>query len=81
MVRCARADELSVIQQRLELGAGPWQTADPFLFCVHHLDVYPEGNGAFGPDASLLGGRQIGQDFAVLQQIGPTRRWLEHVSR
>jgi redox-sensitive bicupin YhaK (pirin superfamily) len=64
MVRCVRADELSVIQQRLELGAGPWPTADPFLFCVHHLDVYPEGNGAFGPDASLLGGRQIGQDFA-----------------
>jgi hypothetical protein len=21
-----------------------WQTADPFLFCVHHIDHYPKGN-------------------------------------
>ena len=41
----------------------PWETADPFLFCVHHDDAYPEGNGAFGPAASLAG-RNIGQDFA-----------------
>ena len=40
----------------------PWETADPFLFCVHHDDAYPKGNGAFGPDASLAG-RSIGQDF------------------
>ena len=40
----------------------PWETADPFLFCVHHDDAYPRGNGAFGPAASLAG-RQIGQDF------------------
>ena len=40
----------------------PWQTADPFLFCVHHKDDYPEGNAQMGPQASL-GGRQIGQDF------------------
>ncbi len=39
-----------------------WPTVDPFLFCVHHLDHYPAGNGAFGPAASLAG-RQIGQDF------------------
>jgi redox-sensitive bicupin YhaK (pirin superfamily) len=40
----------------------PWETADPFLFCVHHDDAYPAGNGRFGPAASLAG-RQIGQDF------------------
>ena len=21
-----------------------WETADPFLFCVHHEDKYPKGN-------------------------------------
>ena len=41
----------------------PWQTIDPFLFCVHHNDAYPAGNPQFGPAASLAG-RNIGQDFA-----------------
>ena len=41
----------------------PWQTLDPFLFCVHHNDAYPQGNVAMGPAASLAG-RNIGQDFA-----------------
>jgi redox-sensitive bicupin YhaK (pirin superfamily) len=41
----------------------PWQTFDPFLFCVHHEDAYPQGNGQLGPAASLAG-RHIGQDFA-----------------
>ena len=40
----------------------PWQTIDPFLFCVHHLDHYPKGNAHMGPDASLAG-RQMGSDF------------------
>lgn len=40
-----------------------WQTRDPFLFCVHHLDAYPRGNGKLGPAASLAG-RELGQDFA-----------------
>jgi len=40
-----------------------WPTLDPFLFCVHHDDAYPKGNGRFGPAASL-DGRDIGQDFA-----------------
>jgi redox-sensitive bicupin YhaK (pirin superfamily) len=39
-----------------------WQTADPFLFCVHHIDHYPKGNDRLGPDASLAG-HDIGQDF------------------
>ena len=41
----------------------PWETADPFLFCVFHDDAYPKGNEQMGPAASLAG-RQIGQDFA-----------------
>jgi hypothetical protein len=41
----------------------PWQTFDPFLFCVHHDDAYPAGNEQLGPAASLAG-RDIGQDFA-----------------
>lgn len=41
----------------------PWETNDPFLFCAYHKDNYPKGNGKFGPDASELNGRNIGQDF------------------
>ena len=41
----------------------PWETADPFLFCVHHDDAYPSGNEQMGPAASLAG-RDLGQDFA-----------------
>ena len=41
----------------------PWQTIDPFLFCVHHDDRYPAGNARMGPDASLAG-RDLGMDFA-----------------
>lgn len=45
----------------------PWPTLDPFLFCVHHLDHYPEGNARLGPNASLKG-RNIGHDFAINPQ-------------
>ena len=40
----------------------PWQTFDPFLFCVYHQDAYPAGNDRLGPVASLSG-RNIGMDF------------------
>ncbi|MBL7858994.1 MAG: pirin family protein [Cyclobacteriaceae bacterium] len=46
----------------------PWQTQDPFLFCVHHEDFYPKGNDAMGP-ATSLAGRNIGQDF------NPNQSW------
>ena len=46
----------------IPLGAPPWPTVDPFLFCVHHLDFYPAGNEEMGPAASLAG-RNIGMDF------------------
>lgn len=39
-----------------------WETQDPFLFCAHHIDNYPNGNKDLGPDKSLLG-RRLGQDF------------------
>lgn len=41
----------------------PWQTIDPFLFCVYHDDAYPKANARMGPEAPLAG-RQIGQDFS-----------------
>ncbi|MBN1561012.1 pirin family protein [candidate division KSB1 bacterium] len=41
-----------------------WETSDPFLFCVHHLDHYPAGNEQLGPAASLQG-RNLGQDFTT----------------
>lgn len=43
----------------------PWQTQDPFLFCVYHLDHYPKGNEDMGPDPKLLEGRNIGNDFTL----------------
>jgi redox-sensitive bicupin YhaK (pirin superfamily) len=49
------------IIQKSPLGSR-WQTRDPFLFCVHHIDNYPEGNEQLGPAASLAG-HDIGQDF------------------
>jgi quercetin 2,3-dioxygenase len=39
-----------------------WHTFDPFLFCVHHHDLYPAGNSQLGPAVSLSG-RQLGNDF------------------
>ncbi len=42
-----------------------WQTQEPFLFCVHHYDFYPKGNGQFGPEKDLLKNRPLGQDFQV----------------
>jgi hypothetical protein len=50
-----------VVLEQVQLGF-PWQTLDPFLFCVHHDDAYPAGNDALGPAASLAG-RNIGSDF------------------
>ncbi len=42
----------------------PWETQDPFLFCVYHRDEYPKGNDNLGPNVSLSG-RAIGQDFTI----------------
>ena len=42
----------------------PWQTRDPFLVCVHHVDDYPAGDARLAPPAASLAGRRIGNDFA-----------------
>ncbi len=51
----------SSVLQTVPLGF-QWPTADPFLFCVHHLDRYPAANADLGPAASLAG-RSLGNDF------------------
>ncbi len=53
----------AAILQSAPLGF-PWPCVDPFLFCVHHLDAYPRGDGAMAPAASLAG-RNLGMDFEV----------------
>ena len=41
----------------------PWETVDPFLFCVYHDDLFPQGNDKLGPTGSLAG-RSMGSDFS-----------------
>ncbi|MDR0225142.1 MAG: pirin family protein [Burkholderiaceae bacterium] len=44
---------------------GPlWPTMDPFLFCAHHDDAYPAGDGRMGVQAVEFEGRQMGSDFS-----------------
>ncbi|HEX4126905.1 MAG TPA: pirin family protein [Acidimicrobiales bacterium] len=52
----------SPVLQTVPLGR-QWGTADPFLFCVHHLDHYPAANEHMGP-AAALDARDIGMDFS-----------------
>jgi redox-sensitive bicupin YhaK (pirin superfamily) len=54
--------DLAVIKSSFPLGLH-YPTFEPFLFCAHHLDLYPHGNKTFGPDARLLAGRELGMDF------------------
>lgn len=42
-----------------------WETQEPFLFCVHHLDQFPKGESHLGPATQFLKNRQMGQDFQV----------------
>eukprot|EP01129_Flabellula_baltica_P005583 TRINITY_DN2036_c0_g1_i1.p1 TRINITY_DN2036_c0_g1~~TRINITY_DN2036_c0_g1_i1.p1 ORF type:complete len:354 (+),score=92.55 TRINITY_DN2036_c0_g1_i1:41-1063(+) len=42
-----------------------WDTLDPFLFCVHHKDDFPEGTESMGVDPSEKRGRNIGSDFQL----------------
>lgn len=55
--------EQHVVKSVKDLGF-PWETQDPFLFCVYHSDAYPEGNDQFGPVDSLEG-RNLGNDFVL----------------
>lgn len=56
--------EEKVILSKFELDF-QWPTFEPFLFCVHHYDLYPRGNGKFGPEAEYLKGRPLGEDFVA----------------
>lgn len=42
-----------------------WETADPFLFCVHHEDAFPKGNDQMGPSSEYFKGRHLGDDFII----------------
>lgn len=55
---------MSAVLELVELGF-PWQGLDPFLFTVHHVDHYPEGNDDLGPTRPLTG-RNLGSDFSYL---------------
>lgn len=57
-----RMSTTSPILQIKALGF-PWETIDPFLFCVYHDDAYPRANPQMGPDAPLAG-RDLGRDFS-----------------
>lgn len=59
--RSAATAPVEVVKQTEPLGF-QWKVLDPFLFCVHHDDPYPQGNSQLGPAASLAG-RNLGQDF------------------
>lgn len=64
-VRAGPVDRLGfMILETVPLGF-PWPTIDPFLFCAYHLDDYPEGTEAMGPDPALLAGRKLGSDFEL----------------
>lgn len=53
----------SPIIQTLPLGA-QWPCVDPFLFCAHHNDAYPAGDGKMGVQAVELEDRPMGSDFS-----------------
>ena len=48
-----------------ELGF-PWKTRDPFIFCAYHYDDFPEGDGKMQIKEEYKKGRQIGNDFRIL---------------
>ena len=57
-------NDRDLILSAAALAQGPWPTLDPFLFCVHHHDDYPQGTAQQGLAAQHLQGRQLGQDFS-----------------
>jgi redox-sensitive bicupin YhaK (pirin superfamily) len=56
--------EMNAVKSVKPLGY-QWETSDPFLFCVHHEDFFPEGNAQMGPDNRHFQGRHMGDDFIV----------------
>lgn len=53
----------NLIKAHLPLNRGPWETREPFLFCVHHHDEYPRGDQRMAPVGGTAG-RHIGSDFS-----------------
>jgi len=51
-----------VVLQTFPLGLH-WPTIDPFLFCAHHDDAYPQGDDRLAPPTASLAGRDLGSDF------------------
>lgn len=56
--------KMKVIKNISPLGF-QWETADPFLFCVHHEDAFPKGNEKMGPANEYFKGRHLGDDFII----------------
>lgn len=56
--------DMNPIKQIKPLGF-QWETADPFLFCVHHEDKFPQGNEQMGPAKEHFKGRHMGEDFII----------------
>ena len=42
-----------------------WMVENPFLFCAHHRDQFPNGQETLGPDPKSLIGRSMGNDFTL----------------
>jgi redox-sensitive bicupin YhaK (pirin superfamily) len=58
------ANPAGAVREIVPLGMH-WPMVDPFLFCAHHLDAYPEGTSELGVEPSRLAGRAIGSDFSA----------------
>lgn len=57
-----KSQTTKVVKEEFPLGF-QWGTLEPFLFCVHHLDYFPQGNGNLAVDSKYFKDRQIGSDF------------------
>lgn len=53
-----------MIKRQFPLGF-QWPTQEPFLFCVHHLDFYPNGTKQLELEKKYLKGRNLGEDFTL----------------
>lgn len=42
-----------------------WEVENPFLFCAHHKDDFPQGQKNLGPAPESLAGRNMGNDFTL----------------
>ena len=60
----SRKENMNPIKKIKPLGF-QWETSDPFLFCVHHEDNFPEGNEKMGPSTDNFNGRHMGEDFII----------------